>query len=207
MLLKNIKFLKDFRCYKEGEEIDISAQLTVITGDNGSGKSTLLSCIRSSFKSEWSTSEDGSAKGVIAVDTASPEDIDIVYLCFSGDMLKYAASFGSDITLQVQTMHISSGEGALEQLIDKVENSVGKPLLILDEPEKGLSIKRVNLILRYLRKHAHDNPKQQMIVVTHSEILMRLAGDTVYSTSHKKRITAEAYLDWAINYKNFAPFA
>lgn len=206
LFLNNITFLKDFRCFKKGEEIKFENQLTVITGDNGSGKSTLLSCIRSSFNTKWSYSDDPNTENVISTNVIDSKNTEIDYLCFSGDMLANSASFDDNMDLHLKTMSMSSGQGALEQLIDKVEGSKNKPLLILDEPEKGLSAKRVNLIFNYLIKHSMENPDQQIIIVTHSECLMQL-GLTVHSTSHKADILANTYMDWQRLSRDISPFA
>jgi predicted ATPase len=204
--LNNITFLKDFRCYKKGEEIKLENQVTVITGDNGSGKSTLLSCIRSSFITKWTYSDDPNTENVISTNVTDSKSTEIDYLCFSGDMLANSSSFDDNMDLHLRTMSMSSGQGALEQLIDKVENSKGKPLLILDEPEKGLSEKRINLIFNYLTKHSIDNPTQQIIIVTHSYILMQLSFN-VYSTSHKADISTQNYRKWMKESRSLSPFA
>jgi predicted ATPase len=154
----------------------------------------------------WSSSNEHNAKGNISTNVEDSENIDIDYLCFSGDLLKHAAALGDDMHLHIRAMNMSSGQGALEQLIDKVEKSIDKPLLILDEPEKGLSSKRVNLIFKYLLMHAYKHPKQQMIIVTHSKILMEL-GISVYSASHRKNISAKEYIEWMEEHKSMSSFA
>lgn len=206
MYLENIKFEKDFRCFKKGEAINFKNQITVITGDNGSGKSTLLSCIRQCFKTKWSMSDDTSAKDVVVTNIENSDKQDISYLCFSSDLLQNSASFDDDIQLHMKVLNMSSGQGSLEQLVDKVEKSKDKKLLILDEPERGLSYKRVCLIFNYLIKHSEKNPNQQIIIVTHSPVLMDFGND-VFSTSHKKYISKSEYFKWMVNHKNLSPFS
>lgn len=206
MFLNNITFQKDYRCYKKDEKLDFTQQVTIVTGDNGSGKSTLTACIRSCFNTPWTTSDDPNAKGMILTDVEDSKNQEIAYLCFSSDLLANSPHFGDDLSLHIKTMSMSSGQGSLEQLIDMVEKSKHLPLLILDEPEKGLCRKRVNLIFKYLLMHTMKNPKQQIIIVTHSEILMRLSSE-VFSTSHKKYISDTEYLDWMDNHKSVSPFS
>lgn len=206
MYLENITFKKDFRCFKANEIINFKNQITVITGDNGSGKSTLLSCIRQSFKTKWSMSDDTSAKDVIVTNIENSDKQEIAYLCFSSDLLQNSSSFDDDINLHMRVLNMSSGQGSLEQLIDKVEKSKDKPLLILDEPERGLSHKRVYLIFNYLMQHAKKNQDQQIIIVTHSPILMDFEVE-VFSTSHKNYIDKSEYLEWMMNHRSMSPFA
>lgn len=206
MFLDEITFLKDFRCYKKNEKIKFNNQVTIISGDNGSGKSTLISCIRKQFKTKWTHSDDICAEEMISTGIENSKKIEIAYLCFSSDMLKNSSSFDDDISLHIKVLNLSSGQGSLEQLVDKVEKNKEKQLLILDEPEKGLSIKRVFLILKYLKKHIIENPNQQIIIVTHSEILMNLSEE-LYSTSHKKTMSRNDYLSWIYKDNKYSPFA
>ena len=206
MLIDTITFNKDFRCFKAGETINFDQQITVITGDNGSGKSTLISCIRANFKSAWSISDDANCKGAISTNVENSEDTEIAYLCLSGDLLKSSGVMGDDIGLHIRTMHMSSGQGSVEQIVDKVESSKDKPLLILDEPERGLSMKRVSLISKYLKKHAAENPDQQIIVVTHSNFMMNLS-EKVFSTSHKNYLTRDDYFHWLMTHRSMSSFA
>jgi predicted ATPase len=205
MILNTINFLEDFRCFKKNETINFHDQVTVITGDNGSGKSTLISSIRSTFKSDWSSSNDPHCENKIYTNIENSEEIEISYLCFSEDLLKNAVDFSDNITLHIQTMSMSSGEGSLEQLVDKLESNKDKPLIILDEPERGLSMKRQILVYKYLKKHLLENPSQQMIIVSHSSIIMKLV-DLVYSASHKKYIENEEYTKWMFQHNSMSAF-
>lgn len=207
MFINKLTFKKDLRCYKAGEEIVFPSQTTVITGDNGSGKSTLLSSIRSCFKTDWTQSDDPACKNAIELDTPSPENHEIAYLCLTSDLLKTAASLDDDIALHLRLMKMSSGEGSLEQIINKIESNKDKKLLILDEPERGLSEKRVKLLYLYILKHALENRQQQIIIVTHSEIMMRASSNHVYSTSHKKYVMKDEYFEWLRNHRSMSPFA
>jgi predicted ATPase len=206
MLLEKVVFKKDYRCFKKDEVINFKDRVTVITGDNGSGKSTLISCIRNCFKTEWSMSDDSNSRDIVETNIDNSNDIEIEYLCLSKDLLSTSSEFGNNISLQIKTMQMSSGQGSLEQLIDKVEKSKNSPILILDEPERGLSLKRQFLVCKYLSKHILENPNQQVIIVTHSDAIMQLS-ELVYSTSHKDYITCNDYLSWMVTHNSLSSFS
>ena len=145
LFLSKIKFIDDFRCYKKGDEIELKNQLTVITGDNGSGKSSLISCIRQLFDTKWSMSTEESAKDKIESDVDGNQKIG--YLDLSADLYKGSAEFDFDnMDTFMQCMSSSSGEGSIFQMASFLKKNRDCPLIILDEPERGLSIKKQRLM-------------------------------------------------------------
>ena len=76
-----------------------------------------------------------------------------------------------------------------------MESSKGKPLMVLDEPERGLSVSKQILLMRCIREHAKKTPGLQIIIITHAPIFMRLAKE-LYSTTHRKYMTQEDYMKY-----------
>lgn len=193
LILPFAHFIDDYRCYKKGERIDFKNLLTIVTGDNGSGKSTLLGCIRSLGDSKWSMSTDNQAKDKL--ENVLPVNTDIAYLDLSADLYKGSPEFDFDnMGLYLQCRKSSSGEGAIYQLVSLLDLNKEKPLLILDEPERGLSIKKQLAVVKIIKDYIDKNPDQQIIITTHSQIFMSLS-EVVYSTSHREHLAVPEYLD------------
>ena len=197
MFLEKIKFVEDFRCYKKDEEIILKDNLTIITGDNGSGKSTLLSCIRNMYKTKWTVSDDPSGVGKIEISGDGDELGKVQYLDLCSDLYKNSIEFDYDnMNLYLQCMGSSSGEGVIFQLVNLLKTfSKDSDLVIIDEPERGLSIKNQFLISNVINKFATEHPDTQFIVTTHSEAILALK-EKLWSTTHKSLISSDDYIKW-----------
>ena len=195
-LLKNITFLNNYRTYKKGFKISFEKQVNVVTGDNGSGKSSLISCIRNFFDAKWTYSHDSRADSIIEID--SDPTIKIGYLCFSSDSHKTASEIDfDDFDTWKNCMDSSSGQSSIIQLKSFLSIHENFKLIILDEPERGLSSKNVRIVLSLLKEHIKEHPLQQIIISTNSEILMSISEDEkVFSASHMKTITVNDYISF-----------
>lgn len=70
LLLKSIKFNKDYRTFKAGDEIVISKPIMLLVGLNGCGKSTVLDCLRTSFGiKDGSYLKDDKSKSYVTLET------------------------------------------------------------------------------------------------------------------------------------------
>lgn len=194
LILPYVNFIEEYRCYKAGYKIIFKNNFTVITGENGSGKSTLLACIRALGKSKWSMSNDNQAQGKI--EKVMPEETEIAYLDLSSDLYKGSPEFDFDnMSLYMQCVQSSSGEGAIYQLVNFLEVHTDKKLIILDEPERGLSIRKQLAVASVIKDYVARNPEQQILITTHSPEFMALAPE-IYSISHRGFVTPETYLSW-----------
>jgi predicted ATPase len=191
MLLKEIEFKKDHRCYQAGDKVFFNSNLTIITGDNGSGKSTLITCIRSLYKSKWSMSSSRDAHENLTQE--ADKDIEIGYLDCSQDLFKNSPEMDfENFGLYKKCMTSSSGQGSVLQLLNILDKHKNKPLIIVDEPERGLSIKWQNTVAKSLLNFSENNPDIQLIITTHSPKIMKMASK-VYSTSHRGYLSSEQY--------------
>jgi predicted ATPase len=89
----------------------------------------------------------------------------------------------------------SNGENNLDFLNSL--QTISNALIVLDEPETSLSIKSQCKIVKVIKKLARKN---QIIIITHSEILMKLASE-VYDFEMKKYVETEKYLIQQKNHK------
>lgn len=197
LILPYVHFTEDYRCYKVGQRIIFRDNLTVITGENGSGKSTLLSCIRELGKSKWTMSSQRDSENKI--EQVMPKDTEIAYLDLSSDLYKGSPEFDFDnMALYLKCMKSSSGEGAIYQMVKFLETQTDKSLIILDEPERGLSIRKQIALSKAIADYISQNPEQQILITTHSPEFMVLAEE-VYSLSHRGFVTPDTYLSWMRN--------
>lgn len=169
--LKTIEFAKDFRCYEAGTKFHLNDGLTLITGENGSGKSTLVGCIRALYKkTPWTFSDIGGE------DVLVNERMDkaCLYIDLNMDLLRNANEMDYDnIGLQITVMKKSAGQGAMLQLFSMMSDGT-QDMVILDEPERGLSESTQFVVGKFIERYLNKNPDKQVIVNTHSTIIMEI---------------------------------
>lgn len=202
MLFNEIKFVEDYRKFKKDETIQFDDNLTIISGDNGSGKSTLIGCIRNMFDSSWSYSYnmDNNDKIIFSNDF-NCNNKKVFFLDSCKDVNVTGAGLDSehktmeDMILSVKGIKQSSGESLIYQIVHLLNNAKDADLVIIDEPEKGLSIKIQLLLSNVISKFCLENINTQVIITTHSEIMLNLK-DTIWSTTHKKKMKTDEYISW-----------
>lgn len=192
MLVNEIEFKQEHRCYNAGDKVVFNNNLTIITGDNGTGKSTLITCIRSLYKSKWSMSYDRDAHENLVQD--ANQEVEIGYLDCSQDLYKNSPEMDfENFDIFKECRGNSSGQGSVLQLLSMLDRHKNKGLIIIDEPERGLSLKWQNTIAKELLTFSENNPDIQLIITTHSAKIMNIANE-VYSTSHRAYLSSEKYL-------------
>lgn len=186
---------KIFENSKKNDTVEFPHQLTVITGDNGAGKSTLLSAIRSLFPTtKWSMSQDRRTKDTLT--TPAFEDKKLAYISLSDDLYKNSPEFDFDnMAVFRRARTASAGEGALLQIKDKLFKNTDADLIILDEPERGLSLRQQLVTAQFLHEFIFKNNSSQFIIATHSEHFMRL-NRNVFSLNHQHALSPEKYMQW-----------
>lgn len=193
MFLDKIVFSKNIRTFKKGHTFNFKNNLTVISGENGLGKSTLIGAIRNIFDNKWTMSHDNCLEDIL--ENKKNLDIKIGYIDLASDLYSVKPEIDYDkFDLMIKCNSVSSGEGAILQFIDFLATSLDFPLIIIDEPERGLSIRNQRRIAAIIKKHSMENPTQQIILTTHSEHIMSL-GYEILSLSHKcNYISVDTYL-------------
>ncbi|PSV00993.1 AAA family ATPase [Photobacterium kishitanii] len=170
--VNDIGFKINFRDFKKGDKFIFRKQLTVITGDNGTGKSSLINLIKSRFSSnDNNTSIDKDTADQIL--TTPRVNKRCFYIDFANDPIKNRTTLSEseDIMIQIGCVQASSGQASIMQLLAQLQN-LSTDLLIIDEPERGLAEGRHYLIGHIIRDWVKKNKNVQIIVVTHSKILM-----------------------------------
>lgn len=169
MILEKIELINDIRTLKKENIINFHDNVTIVVGDNGSGKSTLLSIIKHFHSTEFNASQMHVKNNV---KLEQRDDVNYKHVCLNKDLYANLRYFSNDTSLQIQCMGSSTGQGLLIQL--KSVLSKEYDLLILDEPERGLSISKQNLIKKMIAEYIERFPQSQVIITTHCIKLMEL---------------------------------
>lgn len=176
--VRNLQLLSAYRCLKPFT-IEFRDDLNVLVGENGSGKSTLLELLHKGEEEKLVRLDRLEGFDFYYMDTErmNPRVKD-VQLAPHGKVGSYLSS------------HFRShGEVMLPML--RGTRSMRNALVLLDEPEAGLSIKNQGLVLKALWKSMTQ--RCQVIVATHSYVIIRSVQD-VYSMDSMKWISSSDYL-------------
>lgn len=169
--LKSVEFKQDMNPLKAGFKVVFNKQITILVGDNGVGKSTITDAINTTFGKKDDTYLKRNAKDILIVDKIT-EPFPFKGIDFHSDDKKFAAAFGDDMGLQIQQMKASSGQVTLSLLISANFKELKDGLVVLDEPERGLSIRNqyglANIILQLVKQK-----NCQIIMTCHSDIILK----------------------------------
>jgi predicted ATPase len=164
--------IKPFSIYfKEG--------LNLIVGENGSGKSTLLDLL----------AHPDSNKEIKDIN-ADPVDFMFFDTEKNNPRIKGDLSNSKNIGFEVDSHFISHGEAMLPIIM--ASKSFKDLLLLIDEPEAGISLNNQKKILAALNKAIENNC--QIVISTHSYVFIK-SVPKVFNMDDKIWIDSEEYLD------------
>lgn len=170
-----------------GGALRLPTPVTVVVGDNGAGKSTLLEAIAvglgvnpegGSRHARFATGDEDYPEWLICARAHNPRD---VYFLRGETFLNL-----SEYHRQIHSPEnpdplrdlpfLSHGQGLLA-LVEKRFHS--DEMIILDEPEDGLSYPRQVEVVTQLERLAAQGA--QVILATHSPVFLSMQGATVYA--------------------------
>ena len=162
LYLKKIKLLKEYRnldpfslYFKDG--------LNIIVGENGSGKSTLLHLIVGNLdKSEVKLDfEKGAQYRFLDTEKQNPR-------------IKSSCADSKNIAFEVSARFMSHGQAML--LLLEGAKDFKDLLLLVDEPEAGISLQNQIKVLKILKKIVEQS-NCQVILTTHSYPIIKSEKD------------------------------
>jgi ABC-type lipoprotein export system ATPase subunit len=179
-----ITFLKDHRCFKQGEVLRLdTGNSLVLVGDQGTGKSSIFDLMNHLNK----------YKDVVTINYEGPQktrffDSEKMNPRVQQNLGGSGASFG----IGIFGLFNSHGQTMLPVMTapDLLESS--EPItIIVDEPENGLSLMSQLKLLEYYQKALQLG--HCVIIATHSPILMKL-NSCVYDVPRRQAIPANEYI-------------
>ncbi len=193
--LKRLEFVSDVNPIKKGLVIDFIKPVCFLVGDNGVGKSTIMECLASHYGySDDTYLKRREMKANISLKSID-EKFDHKYIDFHSGDKKFSGSFGDNISLQMMQQRASAGQCSIAMLNTSGLDKFKDGLVLLDEPCRGLSMKNQKNIA-YMIIELMLLKKSQVIVVTHSDIIMKKLNHLAqfYSVSEGKDTTYEDFL-------------
>lgn len=203
---------RTFIIFKKDLEIEFKDNLTIIVGDNGCGKTSLIKNLIFPYKelNHW-FSEDKEKHNQEVVQKYIEDKVRKLtfskfpqYIIIEKEIHKTSfldtiskniqekafqkKSIMNDTLLMFNMQEASNDENSLDffESLTNIENS----LIVLDEPETSLSIKSQLKVSKLIKELSTKN---QIVLITHSEYLMRMSNK-VYDFEQKKYLDTEQYI-------------
>lgn len=185
-MIQVVKFVRNFRCFKTGEEFAFRPGVNLFVGDQGSGKSSLLNALRT--HNEVIARETGT--GYIEVVTDVPTEL------FSFDFERDnprvhddRQSSGGRFMIGVAARFQSHG-----QFVNAVLRKLPGPAtatVLMDEPDMALSIRSVRRLIERFNEGAAEG--RQIVASAHNPLLIQ-AFPEVLSLEHRRWMTSEEFI-------------
>jgi predicted ATPase len=174
---------------REFSQLKLHPQVTFFVGENGSGKSTLLEAIAIAH----GLNAEGGSRNMVFETRASHSQLHWAIKLLRAESLFNVATeidhLGVGQSYGGKSLHDQSHG---EAFISLIENRFSQGLYFLDEPEAALSPQRQLEFLVLIDELVRRN--SQLIIATHSPIIMSYPRATIYSFS-ARGIQPIAYRD------------
>jgi len=181
-------------CVRGLDKLELDRHVTIFVGENGSGKSTLVEALAvaiglnaegGSKNFNFATRESHSSLAeFLQVVRGSEREQDAFFLRAEGtyNVSSEIERLGRDLFASYggESLHERShGEAFLALMVNRF---FGEGVYVLDEPESALSPSRQIAMLSLLHDLTHQR-SSQIVMATHSPILMAFPGARIYSLS------------------------
>jgi predicted ATPase len=180
-MIKNVKFIKDYRCFKQNDEFEFRPGINLLVGEQGSGKSTILTCI----KEIASKNHDPKIK-------ISATPITMMSFDFEKDCVRGKSGFRDDVSYMAQVALIFSSHGQANNAILRSLGENKNKLFIVDEPDMALSIRSCRKLVDMFKKAVENGC--QILAAVHNPVVIS-AFDEVLSLEHRKWMKSSDFID------------
>lgn len=180
-MIESVKFIKDFRCFKKGDEFEFRSGVNLLVGEQGSGKSTILNCIR-----------DIASKTHDPKIEISATPIAMMAFDFEKDCSRGKSQFRDDVSYMSQVALIFSSHGQANNAILRSLEIEKHKLFVVDEPDMALSIRSCRKLVDTFKKAVEN--ECQVLAAVHNPIVIS-AFDDVFSLEHRKWMKSHDFID------------
>ena len=179
IFLECVEFKKDYRCFKQGDKIDTCKDMVLLVGDQGTGKSSLINCIIK-------------PSGIVHL-TQNTEVEKVRYKHFDTEHHnpRIQSAFSNEHFMQELCSKFVSHGQVILPIMESCEDS-NNLLIIIDEPESGLSLRSQYRLLEVFKNAINNNC--QVILSTHSIPIIEGFGE-VFDLETKTWKSADEFLE------------
>lgn len=177
-MIKSVRITETEHPFLKGNVITLGRPINIIVGDQGSGKSTLLHMLKNG--------------GAVSIKGHAPKRVAMLDGERNNPRVDRAA-FRDPLETLVGTTIRSHGEVSLPMFMQFVSMAEPGDLVLLDEPDAGLSPRSVAAL--YHAMEAKSKEGVQFVVATHNLHIMKLAGVVFDMETMRSREYGEALLE------------
>lgn len=180
-----VKTLNVVRSFDKDEVINFpKGRISILVGNNGSGKSTLLRLIYNNtnpnIEKLGEVLEVYGFVGGAEVQLGRQYDYVLGYDQHLGSVKTSKSNPVSLGLKDVINSHFqSSGEADALALLTIIDSAKDNTLMLLDEPDRGLSVSSSVMLLAYLTKYLTANPLSTVIMSVHSRAVVEYFSEVL----------------------------
>jgi predicted ATPase len=178
--IKSIEFLKDYRCFSQGDCIEFRPGMNLLVGDQGCGKSTLLNLM---------SMRDWQWKEVIKLDA---ESVQMKHFDFERDNSRMQRGFAENLPTMLQCQMQWSSHGEVNRLVLASSRKYGNLVLLIDEPDQAMSVRSI-FAMQEVFKRAVDRGCQ-VILSAHNPKLIELQ-ELVYDLEQRAWVSPAEFIE------------
>jgi predicted ATPase len=184
-ILKSVKLIKGFRCFKAGETFEFHPGINLIVGDQGSGKSSLLTLVSGG---EWNSKEITNHR---ELDLVHEKGTPFRAFDFERQNPRIQSHFGETSPLVFLYGNSHSHGETIQKVMGSIFEATKIKLWLLDEPDAALSIRSCYALAKQLQQLAKS---AQVLAAVHNPIVIG-AFTEVLSLEHRRWMPSTEFIE------------